>query len=452
MYSHPLHRLTDARRGLGTALALLLALAAGCAPAPAVAPTAPPAAATAVAKTAATTAAVASPAVGAAAPAATAAAKAAPTVAAAAQGAATSLAKPAGGAPYKIGAVLSISGFNSPLGTPERDTLQMMADDLNGKGGINGRPIELVMYDSESDNTKAVTLAKRLLDQDKVLAVIGSSASGETLAFTQAIQDAQVPNISLAAAVAIFEPVKKWVFTTASSNYDASGAVVKFLKSKNVDRVAVLHSTNGFGADGKAVWQKVNDRGDIKVVAIESFTDNDKDMTPQLTRIRGTDAQAIAVWGNNPAQAIVARNYQQLGLKLPLVFSHSAPNAQFLQQAGDAANGLFMPTNKITVVDVVPANDPQKAILDRYAAAFRARYNRPADQFGGHAFDAMQIVVDAIKRGGDTPAKLRDEIEKTKDYVGVSGTFNYSAENHSGMTPDALLMVTVENGKFVLAR
>jgi branched-chain amino acid transport system substrate-binding protein len=261
-----------------------------------------------------------------------------------------------------------------------------------------------------------------------------------------------VPNVALAAAVAIFEPVKKWGFTTASSNLDSAGAIISYLKAKNMDRVALVHSTNGFGQDGRAVWQRLNDAGQVKLVAVESFTDNDKDMSPQLTKLRGTDAQAVAVWGNNPAQAIVARNFQDLGLRVPLLFSHSAPNAQFLQQAGDAANAVTMPTNKITVVDQVPANDPQKPVLEGYARAFQARFNRPADQFGGHAYDAMQIVVDAIKRGGDTPARLRDEIENTKNYVGVSGVFNYSAENHSGMTPDALLMVTVENGKFVPAR
>ncbi|MBA2449202.1 MAG: ABC transporter substrate-binding protein, partial [Chloroflexi bacterium] len=383
--------------------------------------------------------------VAAAQPAATAVAQTAPTVVAAVQ-------KAASGEPYKIGAVLSISGFNSPLGTPERDTLQMMAEDLNSKGGINGRPLELVVYDSESDNTKAVTLVRRLLDQDRVLAVIGSSASGETLAFSQSIAEAEVPNVALAAAVAIFEPVKKWGFTTASSNLDSAGAIVNYMKAKSMDRVAVLHSTNGFGQDGRAVWQRLNDSGQIKVVATESFTDNDTDMSPQLTKLKGSEAQAIAIWGNNPAQAIVAKNYQQLGLNVPLMYSHSAPNAQFLQQAGDAANGIIMPTNKITVAEVVPANDPQKPVLDAYAQAFRARFNRPADQFGGHAYDAMQMVVDALNRGADTPAKLRDEIESTKNYVGVSGVFNYSPTNHSGMTPDALLMVMVESGRFVLAK
>jgi branched-chain amino acid transport system substrate-binding protein len=443
------------------ALLAVTALLAACAPG--AAPSAPPAAPTAAAKAGSTAAAAAPTAAAVAQPAATAAAQAAPTVAAAAQPAATAVAqaaptvaaaaqKAAGGPPYKIGAVLSISGFNSPLGTPERDTLQMMAEDLNARGGINGRPVELVIYDSESDNTKAVTLVRRLLDQDQVLAVIGSSASGETLAFSQSIAEAEVPNVALAAAVAIFEPVKPWVFTTASSNLDSAGAVINYLKSKNMDRVAVLHSTNGFGQDGRAVWQRLNDGGEVKVVAIESFTDNDTDMSPQLTKLKGTEAQAIAVWGNNPAQAIVAKNFQQLGLNVPLLYSHSAPNAQFLQQAGDAANGIVMPTNKITVAEVVPASDPQKPVLDAYARAFEAKFNRPADQFGGHAYDAMQIIVNALQRGADTPAKLRDEIENTKNYVGVSGIFNYSPTNHSGMTPDALLMVTVENGKFVPAR
>jgi branched-chain amino acid transport system substrate-binding protein len=374
---------------------------------------------------------------------------AAPTAAAPAAGTA---APPAGGAPYRIGAALSISGFNSPLGTPERDTLLMMSEEINSRGGINDRPLELIVYDTESDNTKAVTLVKRLIEQDRVMAVIGSSASGETLAFAQTIQEAQVPNVALAAAVAIFDPVKKWGFTTASSNRDAAGSIIKYLQSKNIDRVALLHSTNGFGQDGRAVWQKLNDQGQIKVLAIESFTDNDKDMTAQLTKMKGTDAQAIVVWGNNPAQAIAARNYVQLGLDTPLLFSHSAPNAQFVQQAGDAANGVTMPTNKITVADLVPPGDPQKPVLDDYARAFGAKYNRPADQFGGHAYDALKIIVEAIKRGGDTPAGLRDEIENTRNYVGVTGVFNYSENNHSGMTPEALLMVTVENGKFVPVR
>ncbi len=361
-----------------------------------------------------------------------------------------SLANTSDTGPYKIGALFAVTGFNSPLGTPERDTAKMLEEQINAKGGVNGRKIELVIYDTESEETKAVTLGKKLIEQDKVLAIIGPSSTGESMALLDTVTKAKVPLISAAASAQIVEPVaeRKWVFKTPQSDVLAVNEIFDYLKKNNMTKVALLTSAGGFGTTGKAALDKAAGPAGITVVASETFGDKDTDMTVQVKKIQGTDAQAVIVWGTNPGPAIIAKNAKQLGLKIPMLNSHGIANAKFLELAGDAADGVIFPAGKLLAVNDLPDSDPQKALLASYAKEFQAKYNAGADTFGGHAYDALLMVTKALEKAGTDKEKIRDEIEGLKGFVGTGGVFNMSPQDHNGLTKGAFVMIKVSGGKW----
>ena len=355
--------------------------------------------------------------------------------------------------PYKIGALFAITGFNAPLGTPERDTALMLQEQINAKGGVGGRKIEVIIYDTESDETKAVTLAKKLLEQDKVLAIIGPSSTGESLALVDTMTKAQTPLISAAASIQIVEPVKdrKWIFKTPQSDAMAVGEIYDYLVKKKLTKVALLTASGGFGVTGKDALEKAAPAKGISIVAAESFGDKDTDMTAQLTKIKGTGAQAIITWGTNPGPAIIAKNAKQLGLNIPLFNSHGIANTKFIELAGDAADGVIFPAGKLLVAESLADSDPQKAVLLQYKKDFQAKYNRGADTFGGHAYDALMMVVKALEKVGPDKAKMRDELEKIKNFVGTGGVFNMSETDHNGLIKGCFVVIKIASGKWTLA-
>ena len=185
----------------------------------------------------------------------------------------------------------------------------------------------------------------------------------------------------------------------------------------------------------------------------ESFGDKDTDMTAQLMKIRGANAQAVICWGTNPGPAIVAKNMQTLGIKLPLIMSHGIANKKFIDLAGAAANGVVFPSGRMIVANDIPKADPQRKVLQGYATDFAAAYKgKDADTFGGFAYDALMLVCQAIKKVGPDRAKIREELEKTKGFVGISGVFNFSKDDHNGLQKDAFVMVKIENGAWKLAK
>jgi len=328
----------------------------------------------------------------------------------------------------------------------------MLADQINAKGGIKGHKVEVVVYDTESDETKAVTLAKKLIDQDKVLAIIGPSSTGESMALIDTVEKAQIPLISCAASAQIVTPVRKWVFKTPQSDSLAVAELYDYLKGKGLTSVALLTASGGFGTTGKAALDSAAGAAGIKIVAAESFGDTDTDMTVQLTKIKGTDAKALIVWGTNPGPALISKNAKQLGLTIPIFDSHGIANQKFIELAGDAANGVIFPAGKLLVADGLADSDPQKKLLVGYAGDFKAKYSKGADTFGGHAYDALNMVAAALEKAGPDKAKMRDELENLKGFVGTGGVFNMSAQDHNGLAKGAFVMIKIVDGKWTLEK
>lgn len=355
-------------------------------------------------------------------------------------------------APLVVGGIFSISGPASYLGEPERNTLEMMVAEVNAKGGIKGRPVKAVIYDDEANVTKARLHAEKLITKDQALAIIGPSLTHTSMTVLEVTQKAQVPLISCAAGIGITAPAKErvWVFKTAQTDQMAVSRIFQYLQKQGLTKVAILTVSTGFGISGKEQLEAQAPKYGLGIVGNEIFGEKDTDMTPQLTKIRGTDAQAVICWGTGPAPALVAKNMKQLGFTIPLIQSHGAASKKFIELAGDAADGIIMPAGKLVVYKQLPDTDPQKKVCQDYDDMYRKKYNAPASSFGGYAYDAFNILKMAIEKAGTDKAKVRDAIENTKNYVGVSGVFNMSPEDHNGLTPEAFVMVKIEGGDFKL--
>jgi branched-chain amino acid transport system substrate-binding protein len=354
--------------------------------------------------------------------------------------------------PIKIGALFSVTGPPSFLGEPERNTAQMVVEEINKAGGIKGRMLELVVYDTQGDATKAVKAATRLIKEDKVVAIIGPSTTGDSMAVIPIVEKAQIPLISCAAGIKITEPVKKWVFKTAQNDSLAVARIYEHLKKNKISKVAILTVSDSFGASGREQLKTQAANFGIQIVSDDTYGPKDTDMTSQLTKIRSSQAQVVICWGTNPGPAVIARNAKQLGLKLPLYMSHGVSSKKFIDLAGEAAEGIILPSGKVLVADLLPKTDKQKKSLLSFVKDYQNHYKAEGDHFGGHAWDAVMLLKGALEKGADTPAAIRDQLEKTRHFAGIGGIFSYSSEDHSGLTRDAFVLVEIKNKDWVLVK
>ena len=349
----------------------------------------------------------------------------------------------------KIGAIVSASGPASFLGDPEQKTLELYVDQINAAGGVLGRKLELFSYDDAGDANKANAFTRRRILQDQVDAIIGASTTGSTMAMIPQMEAAQIPNISLAGGSVIVEPVKRWVFKIPHSDRMAAQKVLDDMKKRGVNSFALLSDTGGFGKSGRAETTKLAATMGMTIAEDEQFGDKDTDMTPQLTKIKSSRAQAILVFGTGQAPAVIARNYQQLVMKQPLYMSHSQASLEFVHIAGNASEGIRMPSPALLIAQNLPDSDKQKAICLAYTKVYQDRFKTDVSTFGGYAYDGLLMLVDAIKRAGSTDReKVRTALEATQGFVGVSGIYNMSATDHMGLDTSAFRMVEVSNGAF----
>ncbi|MGE5701022.1 MAG: ABC transporter substrate-binding protein [Clostridia bacterium] len=353
--------------------------------------------------------------------------------------------------PIKVGAIFSMTGPNSPLGVPEKQAVEMLVKEINGAGGVDGRPLEVVFEDDKSDNTEAVKAIKKLVSKEKVVAVLGSSGSGPSLGMAEFASAEKITLISMAAADQITNPVRPGIFKTPHTDIHGTKRIYKYLKEKGITKIALLNDSNPYGSGWTAQLKKFAPDYGITIVAEEKYGTKDPSMSSQLTKIKGTDAQALIVAGTNPGPATIVKEAKQLNLTIPIISSHGSANGKFIELAGDAANGVLLVAGKLLVPDQVDAADPQAAIIKKFSEGYKAAYNAPADGFAGYGYDGLNILVEGLKQAGGDPSKLAEALEKVK-YIGVTGEFGFTAEDHNGLNEDSMIMVEVKDGKFQILK
>lgn len=355
-------------------------------------------------------------------------------------------------AEIRIGAVLSVTGPASFLGDPEKRTLEIYVDAINAKGGVNGEKLKLIVYDDGGDANNARTFATRLVEEDKIVAMVGGTTTGSTLAMIPLFEEAKIPFISLAGAVQIVEPVRNWVFKTPHTDRMACERILIDLKQRKLTTIALISGTDAFGKSMRDQCVAVAPKAGITIAHEETYGPRDSDMTPQLTNIKNkAGVQAVVNPGFGQGPAIVTRNYRQIGISFPLYQSHGVASKQFIDLAGPAAEGVRLPAAALLVGDKLPDGDPQKAVVVDYARTYQQKTGQPVSTFGGHAYDGLMILVEAMKRAKSADkAKVRDEIERTKGYVGTGGIVNMTAADHMGLGLSAFRMLEIKNGEWTL--
>jgi branched-chain amino acid transport system substrate-binding protein len=361
--------------------------------------------------------------------------------------------------PIKIGAFFALSGPAANIGTPTKLVAQMVVDKINKEGGINGRPIELIVGDTESDPAKAAVIAKKFIFSDKVAAIIGPTSTAEGMSVKKIVEEAGVPTFMTVGGDPVimggnFGPYS-YVFKSPQRSSTAVKKLFGYLKGKGLTKVALFTASDSFGKDGLGWLEKLAPEFGISFTAKESFGPADTDMTAQLTKIKNSAPQAIITWTIGPVGSIVAKNKMQLGLTIPLFQCHGLPDPKYIELAGKASEGDRMPATKLMVGDSLPNSDPQKKVITEFIHLYRDVYKHdkefPINTHSGYAWDAITIVANAMKKGGADAKALRAAIEETKGYVGLSGVYNLTAEDHNGLDVDSMVIVQVKDGKFVPA-
>ncbi len=354
---------------------------------------------------------------------------------------------------YKIGAIYSKTGPNSPLGEPEWNATKLLEEKINAEGGINGVPIRVILADDESTQEKATQEMNRLVNDEKVLAVLGSSGSGESLAMKGIAMQQQVPLVSGGASMHIVKPVEEahWVFKTPHSDIHAVQRLYQYLNEQGIKKVGTLVDSNAFGTSGLEQLEAQSKEYGIDIVAKESYNTQDPDMSTQLTKIKSAKAEAVLVWGTNPGPAVIAKNLRDLNLDIPMVSSHGIANQTFIDLAGEAAEGVVIPTGKLLFPSQIAEDDVQFDVISSFYNEYHEKFNSEPTNFGSYGHDNLMLVVEALKAGKTDRESIREFLENDiVDWTGATGVFNFTAKDHNGLQADSMVIATVKDGKWKL--
>jgi branched-chain amino acid transport system substrate-binding protein len=359
-------------------------------------------------------------------------------------------------AEINVGVTLSATGPAASLGIPERNTFELLPT------AIAGQKINWIVLDDGSDTTKAVTNTRKLLSEDKVDVIIGSTVTPNSLAMIDIVADAETPMIAMAASGRIVDPGNpktKWVFKTPQSDSLMADAIALSMKTNGVKTIGYIGFNDAYGDSWLAEIKRSAQSAGIKVVAEEKYNRTDASVTGQILKIVATNPDAVLIGASGtpaatPQKELAARNY-----KGKIYQTHGIANPDFLRVVGKEGNGTILPVGPMLVYEQLPAGNPLKKSAAEYITKYEAKYGTRST-FGGHAWDAYlllaQAIPDALKKAKpgtkEFRAALRDGLENARDIVGVHGVFNMSPQDHNGLDNRARVMVKIEDGKWVLIK
>jgi branched-chain amino acid transport system substrate-binding protein len=359
--------------------------------------------------------------------------------------------------PFKVGAVFSVTGRASFIGDPQKKTVEMIADQHNTADGTYKPKMELIVYDDEGDATKSNLAVRKLITEDEVSAIIGSSLSGTSLVVASLAEKYKTPLVSCGASYKITWDEKKnkprqWIFKTTPTDTLAAEAIYTHLKKEGINKIAILSDTTGFGKSGHGELVRLAKQYWMNIVADELYGPRDTEMTAQLTKIKGLAPQAIVNWSIGPAQVVVLRNWKELEMtSIRFYQSHGFGRRKNLELAASAAEGVYAPLSAVNLAEILPDSDVQKNVTMQYFNDYSAKYNEALSSFGGYAWDAINLVLEAISEVGGDRIKIREYLERKRNFVGQNGIFNFSADDHNGLTKNDFYIAVVRDGKWTLA-
>jgi branched-chain amino acid transport system substrate-binding protein len=368
------------------------------------------------------------------------------------------------GAPYKIGFIASITGPGASLGIPERNVAQMVQEQLKAQGGIEGpdgvrHEVQILIFDDESKNDTAATVARRLIEQEGVVVLVAGTLSGPSLAMVPIATEAKVPMISMASARSIIEDpetkkMREWIFKPVPENLHSAQMQADYLKAVGVTKVCHLYENTAYGQDTFASAQAIFPQAGIEIVYGDAFERTATEF-PQVEKVKASGCQAVVIGSIPPASALVNVAVRDALPEVRIVHGHGSCSPDLVKNAGAAAEGTVMPCGKILVADQLPDTDPVKQLnLDFVKAYQDFTKGEPISTFAGHAYDALQWAIAALKTLPDglslaeQRAKVREALEGLRNFPGTHGIFNLSPDDHLGFNYADFVMVAVKDGKF----
>jgi branched-chain amino acid transport system substrate-binding protein len=353
-------------------------------------------------------------------------------------------------AEIRLGGLFSVTGPASFLGNPEKLTVEMLVDEINAAGGINGEKIKLFIYDTQGREDRTISYFKRLATVDKVVAVLGPSRTGSALAIKDLAAKFKIPLIACAASAQIVQPADPYVYKTPQSDTHVAEKLFDYLKSKGKTNIALISDQSGYGATGREAVLASAPKFGINIVSDEKFMDTDKDMTAQLSKIKAKNPDAVICWAAGSAPAIVAKNAQALGMK-DIYMTQGIASKKFIELAGDAAEGIKLTAGRLIVADKLSDSDPFKPMLMKYKKDYESKFDNAVSVFGGHAYDAFGIFKMAYEKAGKGGDELAAALSEVKGFMGTAGVFNMTPDDHTGLSKDSFIIVEIRNGEFVPA-
>ncbi len=365
-------------------------------------------------------------------------------------------------APYLIGCVMELTGRQSNLGIAAKRGMEIAIDAINSTGGVNGRQLKAVYYDGESEASKGVIHTKRLIEVEKASVLAGYISSGTAMASIQTVESGKTPMISSAPIDKLWIPTKKWIFNVVPRQREASiPMLIENLQQRGAKKIAYLYIDTAYGQIGKETFDWAVKEMKFTPVLMEKYAPGTTDVSPQITHAKVAGADGILVTGNVPDTAVVIKTARDLGFTHPIVSDYAIVSPEFIELGGKYAEGIVTTSLKALVAPDLPAADPQKKVAMELYSKYTKLYG-PFSLYAGHTWDSAYMVAAALKKVDRAldPAKpadlvkireqIRDNLEKTKSFVGQNGIFNYTTDNHNGLGPKCYVPVVVEGGKWRL--
>ncbi|MGF6443050.1 ABC transporter substrate-binding protein [Paraburkholderia youngii] len=358
-------------------------------------------------------------------------------------------------AQVKIGLVLSLTGPAASLGIPARDTVALLPKQIGGQN------VEYIVLDDASDTTQAVQDTKKLISENHVDAIIGSSITPNSLAMIDVVAEGETPMISLASSAKIIEPVdakRRWVFKTPQTDAMMASAIAEHASGHGVKTIAFIGQADALGETFYAEVAKFAQLHHIDVVASERFNRTDPSVTGQVLKILATHPDAVVVGAAGTPAALPPKTLRERGYKGVIYHNHGVGNNDFLRVCGADCNGTYLPASPVLVAAQLPADHPARRLALEYIARFEAQHGAGSvSAFGSYTSDANALLEHAIplalKSGAPgTPAfrrALRDALEGTRGLADTNGVVNMSAADHLGLDQRARVMVEITNGKWL---
>jgi len=359
-------------------------------------------------------------------------------------------------AQIKVGVSVSATGPAASLGIPEKNTIALLPKTIAGK------TVEYIVLDDATDPTTAVKNARKLVSEDKVDLLIGSTVTPNSLAMTDVAAESETPMISMAASASIIEPQdakRRWVFKTPQNDSHMTTAILSHMADNGVKTVGFIGFSDAYGEGWYREISKLADTRKIKLVANERFARPDTSVTGQILKILSANPDAVLIAGSGTPAALPQKTLKERGYKGKIYQTHGVANNDFLRVCGKDCEGTWLPSGPILVAEQLPDSNPVKKSALAYKSAYEKAYGAgTVSTFGGHAWDAGALLANAVpaalKAGQPgTPAfrkGLRDAIENTKEVAGAHGIFNMSPTDHLGFDQRSRVMVQIVDGKWKL--